>query len=53
MIARETGIPISLSVLWACVAQRVGMECYLCVAMPRHVILSASWQSLWVACSAL
>jgi regulator of sirC expression with transglutaminase-like and TPR domain len=39
VVERRVGIPISLCVLWASVAQRLGLDCALCAQMPRHVIL--------------
>ncbi|CAE7466821.1 Fbxo21, partial [Symbiodinium necroappetens] len=39
VLARKKGIPISLSVVWAAVARRCGLECHPLADMPRHVLI--------------
>eukprot|EP00439_Symbiodinium_sp_Y106_P057124 s819_g8.t1 len=39
VLARKKGIPISLSVVWAAVARRCGLECHPLADMPQHVLI--------------
>jgi len=39
VLERKCGIPISLSILWAAVARRVAVPCFLCALMPAHVLV--------------
>lgn len=39
VLERRRGIPISLSIIWAAVARRVEIPCFLCSAMPAHVVI--------------
>jgi len=39
VLTRRRGIPISLSVVWAVVARRVAVPCFLCSRMPMHIVI--------------
>jgi regulator of sirC expression with transglutaminase-like and TPR domain len=42
VLARRHGIPISLSILWAAVARRAHIPCFLCAQMPGHIVIRVS-----------
>ena len=39
VLSRKTGIPISLSIVWAAVARRLHVPCHLCAQMPCHILV--------------
>jgi len=39
VLERKTGIPISLSIVWAAVARRLQVPCHLCAQFPCHIII--------------
>lgn len=42
VLARRLGIPISLCIVWAAVARRVKVPCFLCTNMPAHIVIRVS-----------
>lgn len=44
VLARRRGIPISLSIVWAAVARRVAIPCFLCTNMPTHILIRVSME---------
>jgi len=48
VLERRCGIPISLSIIWAAVARRLGLQCFLCANFPAHILVrvDAGGQSL-------
>ena len=44
VITTRTGIPISLSIIWAAVAKRLGLSAHVLAAMPAHVIVRVDAQ---------
>jgi len=39
VLERRVGIPISLSIVWTCVARQLEISCYLCSDMPQHILI--------------
>mmetsp|Transcript_29341 Transcript_29341/g.51394 ORF Transcript_29341/g.51394 Transcript_29341/m.51394 type:complete len:502 (-) Transcript_29341:51-1556(-) len=42
VLKARKGIPISLSIIWAALARRLAIPCFLCPSMPQHVLVRVS-----------